>query len=393
MPINGPALARLRKALTRHTKAGWIRAVFAKPGEGADELVRTGPGEGSTPSPEAVRTLLDHAEGAARDGHVKVTLVLDSSTRVRIDARYGKAKILKLNEEKIAKVMGGKERSLRPDTSGDLLRVIGIMNADGTISAKNAKKYKQVCHLVDLCRPAWERVAAQRTVDEAHPLVVLDLGCGNSYLTFVLAHALALAKIPARLHGIDVRRDVIERSRARAAELSMANVSFEVGEIRNATAADGKSEAAPDIVLALHACDTATDEAIDQAVSGGAAEILCAPCCQRELSTQLKKAPVRAMLRQGLLKQDYASTLTDALRIELLEACAYSVDTVEFVGSTHTPKNLLIRAHRRYPGTPVEPSRWKLDAVTASCTALGVNPAGLALLAARVPTVPVGDGR
>ncbi|MEM6992581.1 MAG: SAM-dependent methyltransferase [Myxococcota bacterium] len=379
MSLKGPALTRLRRTLRRHAKDGWVRAVFATPGSDEGAAVHPGPDGGGPPSDAQLEALLVAAEQAAREGKVKQTLVLDDSTRVRVDARFGKAKVQRLDEGRIAKVMGGKERALRPDTSGELLRVIGIMNADGSISAKNAKKYKQVCHLVELCRPAWERVASQRTVDADHPLRVVDLGCGNSYLTFVVAEALRLAEIPARLHGVDVRADVIERSRERATALSMSNMSFAVASIGDAVL---DHDGPPDLVLALHACDTATDEALAQAITAGAGEIFVAPCCQRELASQLSASPVRAMLRQGLLKQDYAATLTDALRVELLEACGYIVDTVEFVASAHTPKNLLIRAHRRHPGTPIDRQRWRLDRVSETCTALGVDPTALRLLRA-----------
>lgn len=340
-----------------------------------------GPGTGQVPTDAQVQALLDAAEQAARAGYFKLTIVLDPRTRVRIDARFGKAKILHLDEAKAAKVMGGKERALRPDKSEALLRVIGIMNADGTISAKNAKKYKQVSHLVELCRPAWERIGATRTIDADHPIRVFDLGCGNSYLTFVIAEALRLVEIPARLHGIDARGDVIARSRSRAEQMGRPDITFEISTIHNATFTDDETlGGVPDLVLALHACDTATDEALARAIAAGCPEIFCAPCCQRELAGQLETAPVPAVLRQGRLKHDYAAMLTDALRVELLEACGYIVDTVEFVGSTHTPKNLLIRAHRRHPMALPDRVHWRLGEFTATCERLGVMPTALTLL-------------
>ena len=384
MSLKGPARTRLRRALRRHAREGWVRAVFAAPGVDGETEVVPGPGAGASVTDEQLDALVDVAARQAGEGRVKQTLILDERTRVRIDARYGKAKVQHLDDDRLAKVMGGKERALRPDDSGALLRAIGIMNPDGSISAKNAKKYKQVCHLVELCRPAWERVAARRPLDDAHPLRVLDLACGNSYLTFVMAEALRLEGIAARLHGIDARQDVVERSRARAETLSMPHVTFDVAPIRevdlNAVEPLGGP---PDIVLALHACDTATDEALAQTIQAGTAEIYCAPCCHRELSTQLEHAPVRALLGQGLLKRDYAATLTDALRVELLEHCGYVVDTVEFVASTHTPKNLLIRAHRRHPDAILDPERWRLARMADKCRELGVHPTALRLLETR----------
>lgn len=384
----GLPLARLRKTLRRHTREGWARAVFARPGEDDAPQVLPGPGPGQ-PDEASVQALLEAAEAAAGQGRVKQTLVLDEQRRVRIDARHGSGKVVTLDEARARKVMGGKDRTLRPDDSAALLRVIGIMNADGTISAKSAKKYKQVDHFVELCRPVWERLLAQRGEgsEASAPLRVLDLGCGNGYLGFVLAEALRLREIPVRLHGVDRRADVIAQCRARAQTLGWPWLTFEpasIEEVEPAAALHGP----PELVVALHACDTATDDALALAVGAGAPAIMAAPCCQHELAEQLRTrgegggeaAPVPALLRHSILRQDYAAGLTDALRVELLEACGYHVDAIEFVGSQHTPKNLLLRAHRRHPQATVDPARWRLQGVRERCAALGVRPRLLVLL-------------
>jgi SAM-dependent methyltransferase len=346
-----------------------------------------------------------------------------------------------LDEAAARKVMGGKDRTLRPDTSGALLRAIGIMNADGSISASHARKYKQVNHLAELCRPTWERLTAARPRSAAEPLRVLDLACGNAYLSFVLAEVLRQEGVPLRLHGVDVREDVVARSRERAATLGMAEpgpiavvtadlaasfpdadpvaatgpdasadpastsaastprLSFARASIAEAEAsaastprlsfgasiAEAEASAAaalggpPDLVLALHACDTATDEALALAIRLGVPAVLSVPCCQHELAAQLAKqdpahAPVPAMLAHGLLRGSYADLLTDSLRVEILAACGYEVAVVEFVSSEHTAKNLLLRAHRRHPYAPVDPGRWRLAPIQARCAQLGVSP-------------------
>lgn len=391
MSLRGPALARLRKTLSRYAREGWARAVFARPGQDDAPVVLEGPGAGAGDE-ASVAALLSAAEAAAAEGRVKQTLVLDEQRRVRVDARHGRGTVLALDEARARKVMGGKDRALRPDASAPLLRVIGIMNADGSISADNAKKYKQVNHFVELCRPVWERLVAGRAVTEAAPLRVLDLGCGNGYLDFVLTEALRLAEVPVRLHGVDRRADVIAQCRARAEALGQAGSSFQeasIAEVDPVRALGG----VPDLVVALHACDTATDDALALAVRAGASSILAAPCCQHELAEQLERveagvaaAPVPALLRHSILRRDYAAGLTDALRVELLEACGYHVDAIEFVGSQHTPKNLLLRAHRRHPGTPVDPARWRLDRVRERCEPLGVRPRLLAALASMAPS-------
>ncbi len=366
-----PHQHRLHKALRRHAAKGWQRAVFARPGDDPRPTELVGP-EG-TPAAADVDALLAAADAAATQGRVKVTLVVDDRTKVRIDARHGRAKLVALDEDRARKMMGGKDRALRPDDSAPLLRVIGLMNADGTISTKHAKKYKQVNHLVELCRPIWARWEDNAGEQEGRiaPRRIVDLGCGNGYLTFVIAEALRLAGIDALVEGIDVRGDVVDRANDRAATLGWDHVRF-----RRGTIADASRKPTPDLVVSLHACDTATDDALAFAIETGARAILCAPCCQRELSTQLHKdtVPVHALAQHNLLGRDYAAVLTDALRVETLVACGYAVDTLEFVASEHTPKNLLLRASRRHADAPVDRSRWKLDRIRERCHALGVRP-------------------
>lgn len=376
--LDGATLARLRKTLRRHAREGYARAVFARPGEDAEPVVHEGHGRGTAPSEAELLALVQAAERAATEGRVKHTLVLDDHTRIKIDARHGRAKVQALDEARATKMMGGKERPLRPDVSAPLLRAIGLQNADGTISAKHAKKYKQVNHFVEVCRPIFARLPAARAI------AVLDLGCGNAYLTFVMAEALRLADREARLHGVDVRADLVERARQRAAVLGWSHVTFSQGEIADVDPEAIPLGTTPDLVVALHACDTATDDALYLAIAQGVPEILCAPCCQRELATQLDAShvPISAIARHGLLLRDYASALTDALRAEILDACGYAVEAVEFVASEHTPKNLLLRAHRRHADAVLDPSRWHLDRVRARAEALGVRPRLLERLAA-----------
>ena len=421
-------LQRLERAVAPHLRAGWTRAVFAAPQTGEprdDERVHAGPGAGVPPTPEQLTALFTAARAAANAGLIKHTYVLDDHRRVQVDARHGRPAVRTLDADTARKVMGGKDRPLRPDASNALLRAIGIMNADGTISANHARKYKQVNHLAELCRPTWERLVAARPRDEAHPLRVLDLACGNAYLSFVLAESLRLAGVPLRLHGVDVRDDVVARSRERAELLNMPHLGFARATIAEAeTTAISALGGPPDIVLALHACDTATDEALALAIRLGAPAILSVPCCQHELAAQLAAGkpppdpappavakppsnpallprsssatqvfspgplpttaaaapdpappvPIPALLRHGLLRGAYADLLTDALRVEILEACGYDVAVVEFVASEHTAKNLLLRAHRRHPNARLDPARWQLAPISARCEQLGVRP-------------------
>jgi len=183
------------------------------------------------------------------------------------------------------------------------------------------------------------------------PLRVADLGCGNAYLTFAAYRWLTAARgLDVELVGVDIRDDQRARNTALAGQLGVSDrVSFRAGSILDAPVAP-----APELVLALHACDTATDEALARAVGWGARWILAAPCCHHDLATQLRHAPTpppyQPLTRHGILRERYADLLTDALRAALLRRRGYRVEVVEFVDSRHTPRNLLLRA--AYTGAP-----------------------------------------
>lgn len=386
-------LARARKRLRRHLAAGWARAVFAKPqrvGADLEERVESGPGLGDPEDDEfrvrvddAFDGLMQAAEKAADEGFVKQTFVLDALRQVKIDARHGLPKLKHRDEASLQKTMGGKDRALRPDHSADLLRAIGIMNADGSISARHAKKYKQVNHLVEILRPVWRHAVGQRQPTEDAPLRVLDLACGNSYLDFVLAEALRLEEIPVKIVGVDAREDVVERSRGRTDELNLGNrLEFFVGRI--AATRDQALHAlggSPEILVALHACDTATDEALALGLASQASAILCAPCCHAEVSRQLHGGNDSGpLVRHGLLRRAYADVLTDAVRVELLEAYGYDVGVLEFISSEHTAKNLLIRAESG-PEADSAARAAAVAVVADRCATLGIRPALLELLA------------
>ncbi|HEY3503978.1 MAG TPA: SAM-dependent methyltransferase [Actinocatenispora sp.] len=173
------------------------------------------------------------------------------------------------------------------------------------------------------------------------PLRVVDLGCGNAYLTFAAYRWLTARRgADVRLVGVDVRADQRDRNTALAARLGWDDrVSFVAGTIT-----DAPVEAA-DVVLALHACDTATDDALARAVRWDAPYVLAAPCCHHELAAQLRGSR-NPLVRNGILRERFADVLTDTVRAELLRSLGWSVDVVEFVDSKHTPRNLLLRARR-----------------------------------------------
>jgi SAM-dependent methyltransferase len=200
------------------------------------------------------------------------------------------------------------------------------------------------------------------------PLRVVDLGCGNAYLTFAAYRYLADLGAKVQVVGVDVREDQRVRNTAVAAQLGCADdVTFVAGTIEDAVVSE-----TPDLVLALHACDTATDQALARAVGWDARWVLAAPCCHHDIAAQLKgnpaPPPFGEVTRHAILRERLADVLTDSLRASLLRVYGYKVDVVEFVDSRHTPRNLLLRARR----TGVNADRLEYDALTSQW---GVTPA------------------
>jgi SAM-dependent methyltransferase len=203
------------------------------------------------------------------------------------------------------------------------------------------------------------------------PLRVVDLGCGNAYLTFAAYRYLSDLGAKVQLVGVDVREDQRVRNTAVAESLGCAgDVTFVAGTIADAAVADE-----PDLVLALHACDTATDQALARAIGWKARWVLAAPCCHHDIAAQLKAHPApepyAELTRHPILRERFADTLTDTLRASLLRLNGYRTDVVEFVDSAHTPRNLLLRA-RLTDASPTEAQRAEYDALT---TQWSVTPA------------------
>jgi SAM-dependent methyltransferase len=209
------------------------------------------------------------------------------------------------------------------------------------------------------------------------PLRMVDLGCGNAYLTFAAYRYLTGRGVAVELVGVDVRDDQRRRNTELAERLGYAgHVRFLAGTI-----ADAVVEPTPDVVLALHACDTATDEALARAVRWNARWVLAAPCCHHDIAAQLRGHPApdpyEPLVRHGILRERFADTLTDALRAALLRLHGYRTDVVEFIDSTHTPRNLLLRAHR----TGAAPTAAQRAEYAALVAAWQVTPALERLLA------------
>ena len=238
-----------------------------------------------------------------------------------------------------------------------VLAALGISDAAGRVKPSRQAKYRQVeeflRRLDAAVGHAFDAGALPRPTVEA-PLTVVDLGCGNAYLTFAAHRYLAAVRgLPVRLVGVDVKEQSLRHNTALAHELAVADeVTFVQGSIGDM--ALPATVGPVGVVLALHACDTATDDALAQAVAWQAPLVLAAPCCHHDVAAQLRTS-VRAgsvpatyapLVRDGILRERFADTLTDAVRAAELRQQGYRVDVVEFVESRHTPRNTMIEAVR-----------------------------------------------
>jgi hypothetical protein len=220
---------------------------------------------------------------------------------------------------------------------------LGVMTPEGKVRARHQDKFRQVNRFLELVADVLPSLPPEGR------LRVVDFGSGKSYLTFALHHFLHTVEgREVEVVGLDLKEDVVERCAALATRLGAEGLSFQVGDI--ASAGD---RGPAHLVVSLHACDTATDHALAQAVRWQSDVILAVPCCQHELLEQIESATLAPVLRHGLLRERFASDLTDGVRALLLGLVGYDVQVLEFVELEHTPKNVLIRAVRR-PGRNTE---------------------------------------
>jgi SAM-dependent methyltransferase len=232
------------------------------------------------------------------------------------------------------------------ERAAPFLRAVGVMTGD-RVRADQQRKYRQINEFLRLI----DETGEVEQITE-RPVRVVDLGCGSAALTFAAYHYLNDVKgIPATLTGVDTKAFLMERHAATAASLGWEGMAFQAGRI-----ADFAPDVPPHVVLALHACDTATDEALARAVRWRSRLVLSAPCCHHHLQAQLAATetspPFRPVARHGILRERLGDVLTDAFRALILRLMGYSADVLEFVAVEHTPKNLMIRAiDRQAPPT------------------------------------------
>jgi SAM-dependent methyltransferase len=243
-----------------------------------------------------------------------------------------------------------KERLLDP--ADPFLREVGISDASGQIKPSKSDKYRQVEEFLRLLAPTLTNAIEAGHIDKpsnSSPLTIVDLGCGHAYLTFAAHQYLRSTGMDVKVIGIDVRTASRDRNNEIAKKLGITeSIEFRAEEISETTLVQA------DVAIALHACDTATDDAIAWAVKADAKLMMIAPCCHHDIQSQLTDSPEPWSLitRYGIMRERLADLLTDSLRMQILKLRGYRVEAIEFIGGEHTPRNLMIRAVKT--GAPIE---------------------------------------
>lgn len=233
-----------------------------------------------------------------------------------------------------AQLIHNREKNYLLPQEAPFLFELGLANAQGKILPQKMDKFRQINRFLEMVSDTLH------VFNPTEKLQIVDFGCGKAYLTFALYYLLReIRGFDIEMTGLDLKADVIAFCQQLADKCGYASLHFAVGDI--AAYQPGQKI---DMVVALHACDTATDAALAQAMRWKAKVILAAPCCQHELYGQLTSKPLEALLHYGILRERLASLVTDAARAQLLEMQGYSAQILEFIDSEHTPKNLLIRA-------------------------------------------------
>ena len=241
------------------------------------------------------------------------------------------------NDVSAIKLAHNREKNyiLQKGTYVPALYDLGVMSEDGKVLSSGFDKFKQINRFVEIIDDSVKDIKKKC-------INVIDFGCGKSYLTFVLYYYLTeIKKIKTNIVGLDLKKDVIEKCNKTAEKYGYSDLHFFCGDIK-----DYKADFVPDIVITLHACDTATDYALYNSVVWNANYIFSVPCCQHEVNNTVSTQKLSAMTDYGIIKERMSALITDTIRAKILECCGYSVDLMEFIDIAHSPKNLLIRAKK-----------------------------------------------
>ena len=309
-----------------------------------------------------------------RSGYANILLEqTHQSISVRI-TKKGEALVHRESIEREQELAHDRTKSRLLDPSDPYLIAIGISDSQGNLKASKSDKYKQVEEFLRLLTPTLTSAIKAGHIaqpSDAKPLTIVDLGCGHAYLTFAAHQYLRSQGMPVKVIGIDVRTAARDRNNEIAQQLGISStIEFRAEEIADTTLASA------DIAIALHACDTATDDAIAWAINSDAKLALIAPCCHHDIQAQMHEVPEpwSIVTRNGIMKERLGDLLTDGLRMQIMKLRGYRVEAIEFIGGEHTPRNLMIRAVKTGAGADASEKQkydemlalWKVKPALAS---------------------------
>ena len=241
---------------------------------------------------------------------------------------------------------------------------LGVMTAEGAIVRSRYDKFRQINRYLEFVEDILPEL------DKDRELTLIDFGCGKSYLTFALYYYLTVKKqYRIRMIGLDLKKDVMEHCQELAEKYGYDRLTFLTGDI-----ADYDGVEMVDMVVSLHACDTAKDYALEKALQWNAKVIFAVPCCHHELNRQMHSTEMNPVLKYGLIQERMAALMTDAFRADVLELEGYQVQVLEFIDMEHTPKNILIRAVKQNTPLPFEKKEKLLDSLQTCMGIWNVNP-------------------
>ncbi len=291
------------------------------------------------PAEEAEEAIMQLFEQTFRQGMICTP---DADYQVLISKKYKVSILTKSPSKSGADLAHNRKKQyvLEEGHPVSFLVELGIMNEQGKVLARKYDKFKQINRFLEMVEDVLP------SLPEGRPITIVDFGCGKSYLTFALYHYLTIQeRRTLNVVGLDLKADVIEHCNQLAERLNYGNLRFLVGDI-----AEYDELEQVDMVVTLHACDTATDAALEKAVRWNASVILSVPCCQHELFGQVESPVLEPLLSHGILKERFSALATDGIRAKLLDILGYKTQLLEFIDLEHTPKNILIRAVKGQSG-------------------------------------------